>query len=53
MSILIKDGQQQYIVPECTIPGHWIDDSESSASLADIEMANMATITHASTVFCS
>jgi hypothetical protein len=28
-SILIRDGDETYIVPERAIPGHWIDDSAS------------------------
>jgi hypothetical protein len=32
MPILIRDGSYVYIVPERTIPGHWIDDSDGSNS---------------------
>jgi hypothetical protein len=32
MPILIHDGSGVYIVPERTIPGHWIDDSDGSSS---------------------
>jgi hypothetical protein len=43
MPILICDGSGLYIVPERTIPGHWIDDSDGSssshASTMDLEEA--------------
>jgi transposase InsO family protein len=31
--ILIRDGDETYIVPERAIPGHWIDDSASEMSI--------------------
>jgi len=44
--ILIRDGSYVYIVPERTIPGHWIDDSDGSSSSCtstmDLEEAFLA-----------
>jgi hypothetical protein len=38
---------EEYIVSECVIPGHWVDDIDSDSSPDDMEIASMAISTPA------
>lgn len=48
--ILSHDGWETYIVPAHTIPGHWIDDSDSSSSNTTMENAFVVNTTFATTL---